>query len=458
MYANDPSLATARLMMQGALAFAPFFERHLGLAKHSMTTSHPAAYVVHRDSQRTPEQVSHYLSSVHAMVRGASGGKCKAYFGSELSGELRTWSAAERAAQFDPEVALAAFDTPEVAIDPVALARAVRQRIAAEPRIEVRPRHEVLSVQDDRGLEVSLKTADGLSRERFTHVVNALWDGRFAIDEKLGLRPERSWMHRLKYGVSFRLAAGTKAGKLTMIPHFADLCADRIIPLVTLGVPLYHGQDQVPATLECLRTQTYQNLDVLISVDADDQASAAACESYLRRDSRFRMHVQTSRLGWAGNTNWTMRERRGEFYIFQQHDDQVSPTYVADLVEAAMRYPNTAICYAEVQYTGFMNQVMRGVPLLSEQPVERVLRCLKFMDHSAFRGLIRGTALASTSGLLLSDFDPFDSYGTEMRFLTELARLGECRFVPGPIYYKHMHGANLHVKREKWTEDQKCLA
>jgi hypothetical protein len=170
------------------------------------------------------------------------------------------------------------------------------------------------------------------------------------------------------------------------------------------------------------------------------------------------MHVQTSRLGWAGNTNWTMRERRGEFYIFQQHDDQVSPTYVADLVEAAMRYPNTAICYAEVQYTGFMNQVMRGVPLLSEQPVERVLRCLKFMDHSAFRGLIRGTALASTSGLLLSDFDPFDSYGTEMRFLTELARLGEFRFVPGPIYYKHMHGANLHVKRQKWTEDQKRLA
>jgi hypothetical protein len=126
----------------------------------------------------------------------------------------------------------------------------------------------------------------------------------------------------------------------------------------------------------------------------------------------------------------------------------VSPTYVADLVEAAMRYPNAAICYAEVQYTGFMNQVMRGVPLLSEQPVERVLRCLKFMDHCAFRGLIRGTALASTSGLLLSDFDPFDSYGTEMRFLTELARLGEFRFVPGPVYYKHMHGANLHVKRK----------
>jgi hypothetical protein len=105
---------------------------------------------------------------------------------------------------------LAAFDTPEVAIDPVTLARAVRERIAAEPRIEVRLRHEVLSVEDDGGFEVSLETADGPLRERFSHVVNALWDGRFAIDEKLGLRPERSWMHRLKYGVSFRLPMGAK--------------------------------------------------------------------------------------------------------------------------------------------------------------------------------------------------------------------------------------------------------
>src|SRR3954471_14486741 len=102
-----------------------------------------------------------------------------------------------------------------------------------------------------------------------------------------------------------------------------------------------------------------------------------------------------------------------------------------------------------VQGRGLQTNVMRGLPL-SGPPVERVLTCLKFMDFSAFRGLIRSTALASTSGLLLSDFDPFDSYGTEMRFMTELALLGEFRFVPGPTYYKNLHGANMYLKREKW--------
>jgi glycine/D-amino acid oxidase-like deaminating enzyme len=209
MYANDPSLSTARMMMQGALAFAPFFVRHLGLSQDSLSISRPAAYVVHRDSQRTTDQVSRYLKSVHALIREASEGRRDAYFGSDLKDEPRMWSGAEREAQFDPQVALAAFDTPEVAIDPAALAAVVRNRIDTDGRIDVRLKHQVTSVDDANGLEVVLQAPGGMVRERFDHVVNALWDGRFAINETRGLHPDRPWLHRLKYGVSFRLPRGT---------------------------------------------------------------------------------------------------------------------------------------------------------------------------------------------------------------------------------------------------------
>jgi glycine/D-amino acid oxidase-like deaminating enzyme len=209
MYANDRSTSTARVMMQGALAFAPFFARHLGLSHDSISISRPAAYVVHRDSQRSADQVSRYLISVHSLIREASQGRDDAYFARDLSEAPRMWSEAEREAQFDPRVALAAFDTPEVAIDPAALADAVRKRINADPRIDVRPQNQVTSVDDGNGLEVVLQTPGGGVRERFDHVVNALWDGRFAINETRGLRPGRPWLHRLKYGVSFRLPRGS---------------------------------------------------------------------------------------------------------------------------------------------------------------------------------------------------------------------------------------------------------
>jgi glycine/D-amino acid oxidase-like deaminating enzyme len=204
MYANDPTHSTARMMMRGALAFAPFFARHLGQAEDSMRVSRPAAYVVHRDSQRTLEQVSQYLTTTHALLREALAGRNGAYFGIDVPEELRMWSAAQREAEYDPTIALAVFDTPEVAIDPVTLAGAVRERIDAEPRIEIRLNHEVLSVKAGRRLEVETGAGGGTTRERFDHVVNALWDGRLAINDKLGLRPDRPWLHRFKYGISFR--------------------------------------------------------------------------------------------------------------------------------------------------------------------------------------------------------------------------------------------------------------
>src|SRR5436189_6009708 len=48
MYAGDPTLATAKTMMAGALSFAPFLERHLRQPAESVSFSVPATYVVHR--------------------------------------------------------------------------------------------------------------------------------------------------------------------------------------------------------------------------------------------------------------------------------------------------------------------------------------------------------------------------------------------------------------------------
>jgi hypothetical protein len=59
---------------------------------------------------------------------------------------------------------------------------------------------------------------------------------------------------------------------------------------------------------------------------------------------------------------------------------------------------------------------------------------------------------------LLSDFDPFDSYGTEMRFMAELALWGNFVYVPGPIYFKRLHGENLHLKRASWTDEKRMIS
>ena len=121
-----------------------------------------------------------------------------AYFGVDLRPPPRKWSAAEREHLFDGSLTLAAFDTPEVAIDPRVLGAAVRERVAATPGIERRLQRNVSAVEENgTALRVVSDGPEGAARDTYDHVVNALWEGRFAIDATLGLRPSRPWMHRL---------------------------------------------------------------------------------------------------------------------------------------------------------------------------------------------------------------------------------------------------------------------
>lgn len=218
MYANDLTLNTAKTMIRGALDFAPFFSRHLGIAINVMTTSEPAHYLVHRDSHRDLDLVEGYLHRVHDILEEAAHGRGKSYFGIDLSEGLRRWTAAESEAVFDPKAVRAAFATPEVAINPVALADRVRAAIGASPRIEVRCSETVVATREVAGgVEVRSEAATGPVRETFDHVVNALWDGRLAVDQSFGLSPPRPWLHRLKYGVSLRITSAQRPPSVTIV-------------------------------------------------------------------------------------------------------------------------------------------------------------------------------------------------------------------------------------------------
>src|SRR6185312_1547402 len=124
--------------------------------------------------------------------------------GRDVSAAPREWTTEERTTAFDPSMAVAVFDTPEIAIDPLELARRMTDTIAAHPRIELRLSHEVVSASEaPAGFTVTSRCENAEERERFDHVVNALWEGRLAVDETAGLRAGRRWLYRLKYGVGF---------------------------------------------------------------------------------------------------------------------------------------------------------------------------------------------------------------------------------------------------------------
>ena len=127
VYANDRTLNTARTMVRGALRFAPLLRRWLGREVDAIPVSAPFHYVVHAGSLLSVEEVENHFRQAHAIALEAGGGAPPDYFGADYRVPPARLSARECEVLFDRRAAAAAFRTPEIGIDPEALAVLVRR-------------------------------------------------------------------------------------------------------------------------------------------------------------------------------------------------------------------------------------------------------------------------------------------------------------------------------------------
>lgn len=198
VYGNDPSLRTARLMVQGGRSFSPILRRWIGADLDRVPRSTPFLYLVHRESLLAVDQVGAYLGRVHELHREADRLGGADYFGYPLRQPPRRIANLEAAGINEARIA-AAFETEEVAIDPEVLAGFVRARVAVDRGIRTLLNRKVDRVT--RGSDGLLVTSSGggeVRTERYDQVVNTLWDGRLQVDAGFGMTPERPWLFRYK--------------------------------------------------------------------------------------------------------------------------------------------------------------------------------------------------------------------------------------------------------------------
>jgi hypothetical protein len=227
VYANDRTLRTARTMIKGAIAFSPLMRRWLGAAIDAVPVSAPFCYLIHADSLLGVEDVERHFRHAHEIALDESRGSEPEYFGSDYRVPPARIADAEADALFDRRTFKAAYRTQEVAVDPEALASAVRVRLAADPKITCVLHARVIGVrQGEAGLTITADIAGERARERYDHVVNTLADGRLAVDKTVGLEPERPWLYRVKHYVRLRASGLAPVPSTTIVlGPFGDIAA-----------------------------------------------------------------------------------------------------------------------------------------------------------------------------------------------------------------------------------------
>jgi hypothetical protein len=173
--------------------------RRLGSAFDRVPCSSPFLYAVRKDSLLNVEQVRQHFDDCQCILKNFGETRETDYFGRDLIRPIKEVPRADWDATFDPETVAAIFATDEVAIDPEAVGALAQDRLTATPEIGLRFEATVLDVETtEKGGTVVFEVAGNECRESYDHVVNALWSGRLKLDARLGLRPRRGWLWRLR--------------------------------------------------------------------------------------------------------------------------------------------------------------------------------------------------------------------------------------------------------------------
>jgi hypothetical protein len=157
-------------------------------------------------------------------VQSASGLR---YLGRDEPASFRALDREQLESILDPTHFVGAFETTERAIDPRPIAERLRAAVLTEPRISFHGGCRVDSVArlHRHGFDVCFTQGAAQRSGPYDQVVNALWDGRLAIDRTLGIAPGRNWIFRHKFGnrVSVALRASDLPSVTMVLGPFGDI-------------------------------------------------------------------------------------------------------------------------------------------------------------------------------------------------------------------------------------------
>lgn len=218
-------------------------------------------------------------------------------------------------------------------------------------------------------------------------------------------------------------------------------------PRVTACMPAWNAAAFVGPVLASLAVQTYENLDVLISVDACDDGTGELCEAFAATHPRVRVVHQEARLGWIGNANALLQAVETEFLFFAFHDDPLAPDYVERLVDALERNPRAVLAFCDIDSNvgPFRYDTLDGI----DDRCERARRIL--LQQGPWwvpnRGLIRATAVKTLGGMRQHRAGESSA---DLPWLLRLALLGAFVRVPERLIFKTFRPGGLSAS---WRND-----
>ena len=169
--------------------------------------------------------------------------------------------------------------------------------------------------------------------------------------------------------------------------------------LVSIVLPVYNGEKYLAAAIQSVLSQTYSNWELLIVDDGSKDNSAAICDGFSVKNPRIKVFHQ-SNSGVNSARAKAVDDTIGDFLVFLDADDTLSPDALEYLVENYSDEDDLLVCGNNNQYLGkedYIQQLWKGTiaPALWGKMFRASL--FKQMDYAIDRHLVMGEDLLLNS-------------------------------------------------------------
>jgi GT2 family glycosyltransferase len=198
-------------------------------------------------------------------------------------------------------------------------------------------------------------------------------------------------------------------------------------PLLSVVVPVHDPPpDVLRAALDSVLGQTYERWELCAADSSADPDVAALLQEYLDRDPRLRVRSLPRNLGIAGNTNEALALARGDFVLFLDHDDCLSPDALFEIVDLLNSRPEIDIIYYDEDKLSADGKT-RHDPLFKPAWSPELLIAVNYLTHATYR-----RSLVREVGGLDLEYDGAQDWDLALRCSERTTRIGH---VPKVLYH-----------------------
>jgi glycosyltransferase involved in cell wall biosynthesis len=232
---------------------------------------------------------------------------------------------------------------------------------------------------------------------------------------------------------------------------------NRAGPVVSIGMPVFNGENFISPALESIVAQSYENLQIVIGDNASTDATESICREFAERDRRISYFRHSENLGASGNHDFVFFQSEGPLFKLAAHDDVLHPKLIEKCVEALMTRPDYVLAFPRTRHIdadGLEHEAIDDnvVGMDSPSPAMRMGRitCLPNWATPVF-GVFRREAVKSDT--ILGRY-----VGSDRTLLADLALAGPWHRVEEYLFYRREHDTTStntfkgEVNRIRWFD------